>query len=363
MMASRRYAFASDNTACVDTRILAALIECNSGVAPPYGADELSAQINAICSEIFEREVFVFATPTGTAANGLALGSVTPSFGAIFCHEKAHIVTSECGAPEFFSNGARLVLLPGESNKIKPGTLADALTPYRTKNLHQLRPAAVSVTQATEGGTVYDCSELAAISRISRSAGLKMHMDGARFSNALVHLGCSPAEMSWKAGVDILSFGTTKNGTMNAEAVVAFDRETAETLRYLHKRAGFLLSKMRFATAQLRAYVSADLWIENARQANTNAQRLSAALSACEGTTLEGAVQSNQIFVHLSSNLVKALAESGIELRPWPHPRSDMFRIVTSYNDSEELICRFEKALSRSKLAAAPHSNETGSSP
>ena len=345
MPVKRPYDFASDNAAGVDPRILAAMIDCDPGVAPPYGADEISAQVNDLYSTVFEHEVFVFATPTGTAANGLALGAITPSYGAIFCHEKAHIYTTECGAPEFFSGGARQIPLPGAHGKLSPETLRRAIAPYQSGNLHQLRASALSLTQATDAGTVYSLEELGALTETARATGLKVHLDGARFANAMVSLGCSPADMTWRAGVDIVSLGTTKNGTMNAEAVIAFDRETAQTLRYLHKRAGFLQSKMRFTSAQLSAYVRDGLWIDNAQRANGNAARLATAITACKGGRLENPVEANEIFVHFSAAVVARLAEADIVLRPWPHPDGDMFRAVASFRDSDDLIARFETAL------------------
>jgi threonine aldolase len=345
-MATRPYDFGSDNAAGVDRRILAALAACNDGVATAYGVDAVSEQVNARYSQVFEHECYVFACPSGTAANGLALGAITPSYGAIFCHEKSHILTTECGAPEFFSAGARLIPLAGASHKLTPSDLTAALKPYQTGNLHQLQASAISLAQATDGGTVYSCAELADISALTHAAGMKFHMDGARFTNAMLHLGCSPAEMTWKAGVDILSFGATKNGTMNVEAVIAFDAATAQRLRYMHKRAGFLISKMRFAAAQLLAYVADDLWLENAARANATAQRLQRALLSRAGVSLAESVQINQIFAHLPSDVLDDLAKAGLMLRPWAHPRGDLFRIVASFCDAEDLIARFERALS-----------------
>jgi threonine aldolase len=343
--AVKPFDFGSDNNVGTDPRILAALTECNRGSTTPYGMDELSSQVNARYSEIFEREVHVFATPTGTGANGLALGAVTPPYGAIFCHEKAHIVTTECGAPEFFSGGARLVLLPGRHHKITADALSTALAPYRAGSLHLLRPSAISVTQATDGGTTYTCEELAELARVAHEARMKVHMDGARFTNALVKLGVSPAQLTWKSGVDLLSFGMTKNGAMNVEAVICFDPEAAATLRLMHKRAGFLYSKMRFAAAQILAYVADDLWIENARRANANVGRLAAALLAQPGVALEDPIDANQAFLHLPEAVVEKLAAGGFKLRPWPHANRDLFRIVGSYCDTEERIAAFECAL------------------
>jgi threonine aldolase len=343
--AARPFDFASDNAVGTHPRILAALTECNRGSTTPYGMDELSTQVNARYSEIFERDVHVFATPTGTAANGLALGAVTPPYGAIFCHEKAHIVTTECGAPEFFSAGARLVLLSARHHKITPDVLSAALAPYRAGSLHQLRASTISVAQATDGGTSYACGELVELARVAHEARMKVHMDGARFANALVKLGVTPAQLTWKSGVDILSFGMTKNGAMNVEAVISFEPETTSVLRLMHKRAGFLYSKMRFAAAQMLAYVAEDLWIDNARRANAHAERLAAALLAQPGVVLEDVIDANQVFLHLPEAVVAKLAAGGFTLRPWPHPSRDLFRLVGSYCDSEERIAAFEGAL------------------
>ena len=339
------YALASDNTAGLHPDILQAIVECDQGTAPPYGADSWTGRLNTTFSEIFEREAFVFATPTGTGANALALGAVTPAYGAIFCHEASHIVTSECGAPEFFSAGARLVQIAGADHKISSDSLSATLAPYTPRNAHSLRPAALSLTQSTESGTLYSLSEIAMLTEIARKAGLKTHMDGARFANALVALGVSPAEMTWRSGIDILSFGATKNGTMNVDAVVAFDRATAETLSYMHKRAGYLFSKMRFCSAQLIAYVADGLWLDNARMANRNAQRVSTALSSVPGVSFASKVEANEIFVHLPAPAVSALAAAGISFRPWGGPGGDLYRIVTSFRDAEPLLASIEKAL------------------
>lgn len=344
-MSGSAFEFASDNAAIVHPRVLAALAECNIGTASAYGTDDLSGTLDSLYSSVFERPVFVFPVPTGTAANGLALGAVSPSYGAIFSHEKAHIITTECGAPEFFTTGARLIALPGATGKIAEEQFAEALTPYKARNVHHLRAAAVSIAQATDFGTVYTLEALRSLADLAHADGLKVHMDGARFANAMVSLGCSPVDMTWKAGVDVLSLGTTKNGTMNVEAVIAFDSETAGILRYLHKRAGFLWSKMRYAAAQLSAYVTDDLWIENARAANRTALRIARAIERCPGTSLEYPADANQLFVHLNAAVVTSLAKADIRLRPWPHHKGDMYRIVASFCDSDNLVKRFENAL------------------
>ena len=299
--------FESDNAAPVCDEVMRALQECNRGAATAYGEDGLTQRLDPACCEFFGHEAFVFPTPTGTAGNGLALGAITPPYGTIFCHAEAHIVTTECGAPEFSSGGGRLHLLHGEHGKVTAETLRRALRQHGAGSVHHMAASALSLTQATEAGTVYGLDELRALSDIAHGAGMKVHMDGARFANALVRLQASPAEMSWKAGVDVLTFGTTKNGTMNAEAVIAFDAETAAVLRFLHKRAGHLLSKMRYMSAQLLAYLENDLWRANAERANANAGRLRAALEACPGAEIVHPPDINELFVLLPPALEAAL--------------------------------------------------------
>ncbi|MES2433016.1 MAG: beta-eliminating lyase-related protein [Pseudomonadota bacterium] len=339
------YSFASDNMSEVHPQIMDALLRCNSGPAAAYGADDWTARLNAVYSELFERETFVFPTPTGTAANGLAIAACAPPHGAVFCHALSHIVTAECGAPEFYSGGARLVLLPSEASKVETGALTAELGNYGPDHIHQLKPAVVSITQATERGRVYTLSEIAALGEIARSHAMRLHMDGARFTNALVHLGATPAEMTWKSGVDILSFGTTKNGTMMSEAVIVFDKATAADIRYRHKRAGLLQSKMRYFSAQLIAYLEGDLWRKSALQANLNAQRLAKALSAAEGVSLADPVEANEVFVHLPPPVKAALAAHDIHFRKWADTKDTLFRIVASYADDPKQIAQVERAI------------------
>lgn len=340
------YSFASDNAVVVHPKIMAALLAVNQGTAAPYGADDVSLSLNRAYSEVFEHETFVFPVSSGTAANGLALGSITPSHGTIFCHEIAHIVVSEAGAPEFYTGGARLVQLPGADSKIAAATLQKALNGYGPKFAHQMLASALSLTQATDRGTVYSITELQGLSIAAHAAGMKVHLDGARFANALVHLGATPAEMSWKAGVDVVSFGTTKNGTMMAEAVLVFDKALAETLRFKHKRAGFLHSKMRYFSSQLLAYIEDGLWLETARTANATASRIAAKLQATPGITLAHPVQANQIFARMPPQVHASLKAAGIDIRNWPSETGDLYRFVTSYCDPEELVVRLETALS-----------------
>jgi threonine aldolase len=339
------YAFASDNASVVHPKIMEALAACNEGYAPPYGADEISAELNRIYSQLFEHEAFVFPVSSGTAANGLALSGLTPSYGAVFCHRLAHILGSEAGAAEFYSGGCRLVPLDGVLCKVTADALSSAFSSYGPSQLHQMKAATVSLTQATERGTLYSLTEIQAVSKVVRGAGLKLHMDGARFANALVELGCSPAEMTWKAGVDAVSFGTTKNGTMMAEAVVVFDKALAEDLRFRHKRAGFLHSKMRYFSAQLIAYVKDGLWLENARKANANAKRLARAFEAIPGFELAFPVETNQIFVHIPPAAMAKFQQVKLSFRNWAGTKPHLHRVVTSYADPPALISRVEEVL------------------
>ncbi|MES0884046.1 threonine aldolase family protein [Roseibium sp. SCP14] len=339
------FSFNSDNGAPVCPQVMQALNDCNTGIETAYGADRWTARLNPAYSEFFEREAFVFPVGTGTAGNGLALGAVTPSYGTIFCHRDAHVLTTEGGAPEFYSGGGRMSLLEGAHNKITAKTLKRALHDHGTGNVHHMQVSTVCLTQATEAGVTYSLEELAELSAITHNAGMKLHMDGARFANALVHLDATPAEMSWKAGVDVLTFGTTKNGTMNAEAVVTFDPEIAKVLGFMHKRAGHLSSKMRYMSAQLLSYLERDLWRKNSERANSNARRVAFALSQCSGVEITHPVHINEVFAILPPALSEGLRGSGMRLRPWAvDANGHGHRLVMSYCDDLAQIELLEKA-------------------
>ncbi|MDH3793082.1 MAG: beta-eliminating lyase-related protein, partial [Rhodospirillales bacterium] len=249
--------FCSDNTAGASPQILEALARAAAGKVMPYGNDDLTRRVEARLREVFETDCAVFPVATGTAANVLGLSVMTPPYGAVYCHKDSHINVDECGAPEFFTGGAKLVTLDGAHGKLTPEILAGAIG--GVGDVHHVQPAAISLTQASEAGTLYTPEEVAAIGDLARQHGLGLQMDGARFANALVALGCSPAEITWRAGVDALAFGATKNGALAAEAVVLFKPELARTFAYRRKRGGHLFSKMRFLSAQLDAYLADDL--------------------------------------------------------------------------------------------------------
>lgn len=331
--------FASDNNAGASPEILQAMLACNGGQLASYGADALSARVTDRLCELFEREVSVFLVPTGTAANALCLAAMTPPWGQVLCHPGSHINNDECGAPEFYSAGARLVTVDGADAKIDAEALRVAAN-NRVGDVHSTQSRAVSITQATEIGTVYTLAELENIGEICRSSRLHLHMDGSRFANAVAALGCTPAQMTWKAGVEALSFGATKNGAVGVEAIVLFNPALAEEVAFRRKRAGHLFSKMRFLAAQMDAYLHNDLWLANARQANTRAQQLIAGLRATPGVGLIGTPTTNIVFARLPLRLQEALLAEGFVFYTgrW---EPGVVRFVTSFATTERDVAHF----------------------
>jgi threonine aldolase len=338
--------FCSDNTAGVHPTILEAIGRANREPnAMPYGADDFTVATGKLLSEIFEREVTFFAVATGTAANTLGLAAITPPYGAIYCHEMAHIQMDECGAPEFYTGGAKLVPLPGADGKLRPEALDRVLQAAGAGVVHHVQPASVSLTQATECGTVYSAGEIGAIAEVARRHRLRLHMDGTRLANALANINVKPADVTWRAGVDVLSLGATKNGALAAEAVVVFDQALAETMPYRRKRGGHLFSKMRFLTAQLDAYLSNDLWMNNARHANAQAARLAQGLAALPGVRLLYPVQANELFPVLPLAVVKALEAAGFRFYEWPSAEAkageQAVRLVTAFSTEPAHVEKF----------------------
>jgi threonine aldolase len=326
--------FGSDNVTPACAPVMAALQAANQGSVGSYGADEYTQRLETTARSVFETELAIYPVATGTAANALALSQIAPPYGGIYCHDAAHIATDECGAPEFFTAGAKLLGLSSPNGKIAPAPLVDAIRMANEMGVHHVRPAALSLTQATEFGTVYGLEEVSALSAVAKQHRLAVHMDGARFANALVHLGCSPAEATWKSGVDVLSLGATKNGALCAEAVVFFDPALAENFERRRKRAGHLWSKLRYLSCQLLAYLQDDLWLHNARQANAAAARLAHGLALIPGVRLLQPVEANEIFVALPEKLVAALERADFHFYRWPLiavSEGVSVRLVTSY--------------------------------
>ena len=309
--------FISDNTAGASPQVMAAIAAANDGAASAYGTDGWTTAAERRIAEIFEREVAVFLVTSGTAANALALASLTRPWGAVITHDESHVADDECGAPEFFSDGAKLIGLPGAGNKLSPEAVTQTLARFREGALHQVQPQALSITQATECGTIYTPAEVAALREASAASRLTFHMDGARFANALVSLGCTPAEITWKAGIDVLSFGGTKNGAWAAEAVVFFDPARADEMKWRRKRAGQTLSKGRFLGAQFEGLLANDHWLDLARHANAQATRLAQAVEAGGKARLAWPAQANEVFILLPAELDAALKAAGVRYHAW----------------------------------------------
>jgi threonine aldolase len=327
--------FASDNISSACPEVMEALAKANEANSPSYGEDPWTWDLALRLGEIFETPVTVFPVTTGTAANALALSTLTPAFGKIFCHELAHINTDECGAPELFTGGAKLIDMAGANGRITAQALEETI--YGAGNVHHAQPASVSITQACESGTVYSIEEIEAIAAVARSHNLSMHMDGARFANALVTLGVTPAQMTWQAGIDVLSFGGTKNGCLAAEAVVFFRPDLVGDFPFLQKRAGQLLSKSRFISSQFMGYLADDVWMRNARQANAMAQRLSKGLADLPGLKLAYPIQSNEVFVVMPETLIKRLSAEGLAIND-EELDGKAVRFVAAWNTTESEV-------------------------
>ena len=326
-----RIKFASDNVAGACPEVLDAVLKANDGDSTPYGNDQISADLQKKFSELFEKDVIVFPTASGTAANALALATMTPSYGNIYCHKLSHINTDECGAPEFYTGGGKLVTLNGINGKITPEELDQSITGKGI--VHHTQPASVSITQVCETGEVYQLDEIKKISEITHKHNLNMHMDGARFANALVSLDCSPAEMTWKSGIDVLSFGATKNGCLAAEAIIFFKPELVGNLPFLMKRAGHLLSKMSFVSAQLDAYITNEVWLRNAKHANAMGKKLSQGLDQHKNIELAYPTDANEIFVKIPKDIIDQLNSEGYTINDdeWD---GKAVRLVTAWNTS-----------------------------
>ncbi|MGD0723379.1 MAG: beta-eliminating lyase-related protein [Roseiarcus sp.] len=333
--------FASDNGSGAAPGILDAVVAASAGAAPAYGADPFTLRAEAALSAIFERPVASFLVATGTAANALALGAVTPPWSAVFCHEESHIHDDECGAPELSTGGAKLVGVAGEGGKMTPEALRETLTRFPRGLVKSVQPGALSLSQATEAGTVYSIDEIAALSTIAHGAGLAVHMDGARFANALAQLGCSPAQMSWRAGVDVLSFGATKNGALGCEAVVFFNPEQAASFAFQRKRGGHTLSKGRFLGAQMAAYLEEGLWLSLARRANAAAARLADGLAAIPGVRLAWPRQANEIFPIVPGAIVAPLQAAGARFYVWSSRAVSPAAAVRDGEAFLRLVCSF----------------------
>lgn len=346
--------FASDNWAGAHPAIAQRLLQETTGVAAPYGASALDRKLEQTFNALFDREVAVYFVGTGTAANSLALAAVNRPGGVSFCHREAHMLEDECGAPEFFTHGARLAPVDGDNGKIDPQHLHAEIARFPPNFVHAGQPMAISITQATEIGTLYQLDEITAIAQVAQAKGLPLHMDGARFANALVALDLTPAEMTWKLGVDIVSFGATKNGCWCAEALVFMHPEQAKDLPFIRKRAAQLFSKSRFIACQFEAYLQNGLWLDMARHANAMAQRLQKGITSVATARLAWHAEANEVFAILNKSRAEQLQAQGAVFYPWNPPRAQpnlldehevLIRLVTSFATEVEQVDRFVELL------------------
>jgi threonine aldolase len=328
--------FRSDNESPAAPAVFAALEAANKGTAWAYAEDQWSGLLDKAFSDLFETPTTVVPVSTGTAANSIALASVTPPWGSVYCHRNAHILNDECGAPEFFGNGMRLVPVDGENGKFSAAAMKNLIQQNSGHGVHSYLPAAVSITQSSESGTVYQPDEIRAICEAAGEHDMAVHMDGARFGNAVASLGCNPADITWRAGVQMLSFGASKNGCLAAEALLVFGRpEVRETAERLRKRSGHLLSKMRYVSAQLLTYIDDGLWLSMARHANRQATTFAEAVNRHPGASLEYIVEANEVFVKWTPEGFNSLEKAGIQFLYWPG-RDDLARFVFSHCTQEQ---------------------------
>ncbi|PZO76567.1 MAG: low specificity L-threonine aldolase [Mesorhizobium amorphae] len=342
--------FASDNWAGAHPRVAEALSTYAGGFAAAYGTSDLDRRVEETFNRVFEREVAVFFVATGTAANALALAAVTKPGGVCFAHTEAHMLEDECGAPEFLSSGGRLRPVAGPLGRMDPAALQREIARFPEGNIHSGRPVAVSITQSTEVGTVYPLDAIETIAGVAHKRDLALHMDGARFANALRHLDATPAEMTWKRGVDILSFGGTKNGCWCAEALIFFDPTKAQNFGFMRKRAAQLFSKTRFVAAQFEAYFADDLWLESAAHANRMAEGLRQAIARSNHVRLAWEPEANEVFAVMPRTEADRLRQAGAAFYDWhaPHgwegdvaPGESLVRLVTSFATQEADVERF----------------------
>ena len=337
--------FASDNVSGAAPEILAAIAAANIGTALPYGDDPWTKRLEQHMATLFAHDLSVLPVSTGSAANALILASMVPPWGAIYCHRDAHINIDECGAPEFFSGGAKIVPLAGGNGKLHPDALADALARSGAGDVHRVQPAALSISQPTEAGTVYTPAEIQSLADLAHNHGMRVHLDGARLANAVAWLGCHPADTTWRAGVDALSFGGTKNGAVCAEAAVFFDVGAAVGAQFRRKRAGHLMCKMRYCSAQLDALITDGLWIRHATHANRLAAQLADELSRVPGVRLVYPADVNEVFVEMPRTVIDGLLADGFQF--YPPDVDGVVRLVTSFDSREADVAAF--------VAAADH--------
>lgn len=338
----------SDNAAGAAPEIVAALVGANAGSALAYGEDDWTTRLRDVVRRVFEHDgAQVFPVVSGTAANAVALAAMCPPWGAVLCHETAHILQNECGAASMFGGGVVMRGLPGEDSRLHPYSLEEAFATTRWGDNHASQPKVLSLTVPSEHGTVYRPDEVAALAALAADRGLRVHVDGARLANALAALGCTPAELTWRAGVDVISLGAIKNGSVSTDAIVTFDDAVADELYYRLKRAGHVASKMRFQSVQLEAYLTDDLWLRNARRANDAMTRLAAGLTKY-GIEIANRPDVNMLFVRVDDDVADRMEQSGLLFYRLGR---GTIRLVTSFettdDDVDDVVARIERAMAR----------------
>ena len=336
--------FQSDNQSTIFPEIIDYIKSINNESSLAYGADNITKLATKMLKEFFETDLKVLFVSSGTAANAISLSSVCPPYGAILCSDNSHINGDECGAPEFFTGGAKLLSINTNNAIITKNNLIKTINSYGLHGFHEVLPSAISITQATELGTSYTLDQINKISTIAKQNNLKTHMDGARFSNACAFLNCTPAEMSWKSGVDILSLGTTKNGTISCEAIIIFNKDILDDVNRRQKRAGHLWSKNKYIAAQLVKWLEEDRWIKAARKANLQAQKLKSLLQKIKGVSIEYPVEVNMIFAKIPKNIQDFLKKHEVKFNPWYGPEN-LTRFVTSWDTKKTELEKLEKII------------------
>lgn len=331
--------FRSDNTHGASPEVLEALARYAAGTVSSYGGDPVTARLREQCRMLFETDLEIFPLLTGTAGNALSIAATTPPWGAVFCHEDAHIQRDEMGAPEFYTAGAKLIPVPGADGKMRPADLEQLIIEIGGEG-RTAKPSCVSLTQATEAGTVYSVAEIRAIAEVAHRYGCRVHVDGARFANAVAATGASVADLTWRAGVDLLVFGATKNGALAAEMIILFDKSLAAELTTRIHRAGHRLSKMRLISAQFEGYLGGNAWLKRAQHANAMAARLAGGL---DGEILRR-VDANIVFARFAPEKLAALRERGFLFYDWPIFGAGAVRLVTGWSTTEEDVDRFVAA-------------------
>lgn len=336
--------FQSDNQSSIFPEIISYIEEINKNSAPAYGSDKITKLAEEMLTELFETKLKVMYVSSGTAANSIALSALCPPYGGILCSDSAHIGGDECGAPEFFTGGAKLIPIPTSNGLIKEKNIISTLNKYGLHGIHEILPSTISLTQATELGTVYTPDNINIITQLAKKHNLYTHMDGARFANACCFLNCKPADITWKSGIDILSLGTTKNGTMSCEAIIIFNETIQEDFERRQKRAGHLWSKNRYMSAQIVKWIENDRWIKAAQKANNYAQSIKNILSKNKNITIEYAVDVNMVFAKIPPDIQKTLKINNVYFNPW-YGCDHLTRFVTSWDTKDSEIKKFENVI------------------